>query len=165
MPYRIAVVCTGNICRSPIGEVVLSQKLADAGIEAEVTSFGTGGWHVGDPMDPRAARVLTAAGYDASRHRAAQFSSRDVGRHDLVLAMDGGHFSDLADLGVGPELRMFRDFDPAGPGDVDDPYYGRESGFRRVLEICERAADELVRRLTTDSSGLPVNAKFDGRES
>jgi protein-tyrosine phosphatase len=146
-PYRIAVVCTGNICRSPIGHVVLEAALAEAGIDAEVTSFGTGSWHVGDPMDPRAARVLTSAGYDATRHRAAHFTTSQVGRHDLVLAMDGGHYADLADLGVGPELRMFRDFDPDGPGDVADPYYGRLADFERVLEICERVADELAGRL------------------
>jgi protein-tyrosine phosphatase len=149
-PYRIAVVCTGNICRSPIGHVVLEAVLAEAGIDAEVTSFGTGSWHVGDPMDPRAAQVLTAAGYDATRHRAAHFNARHVGRHDLVLAMDGGHYADLADLGAGNELRMFRDFDPDGPGDVADPYYGRLADFERVLEICERVATELAGRLADD---------------
>ena len=152
-PYRIAVVCTGNICRSPIGHVVLQAALAEAGIDAEVTSFGTGSWHVGDPMDPRAARVLASAGYDATRHRAAHFTPSQVGRHDLVLAMDSGHYADLADLGVGAsvgvELRMFRDFDPDGPGDVADPYYGRLADFERVLEICERVARELARGLAS----------------
>ena len=152
-PYRIAVVCTGNICRSPIGEIVLSSILADAGVDAEVTSFGTRGWHVGDPMDPRSATVLTAAGYDATRHRAARFTSQHVGQHDLVLAMDAGHYADLTVLGVGPALRTFRDFDPAGPGDVDDPYYGRSAGFQRVLEICERTAAEIARRLAEPFGG------------
>jgi protein-tyrosine phosphatase len=146
-PYRIAVVCTGNICRSPIGHVVLEAALAEAGIDAEVTSFGTGSWHVGDPMDPRAAHVLTAAGYDATRHQASHFTASQVGRHDLVLAMDGGHYADLADLGVGAELRMFRDFDPDGPGDVADPYSGRQADFERVLEVCERVAAGVVAQL------------------
>jgi len=147
VPFRIAVVCTGNICRSPIGHVVLEAALAEAGIDAEVTSFGTGSWHVGDRMDSRAAQVLTAAGYDATRHRAAHFTSAEVGMHDLVLAMDGGHYADLADLGVGAELRMFRDFDPVGSGDVRDPYYGRLADFERVLEICERVAAGVVTQL------------------
>ena len=145
--YRIAVVCTGNICRSPMGHVVLEAALAEAGIDAEVTSYGTGSWHVGDHMDPRAARVLTTAGYDATRHRAAHFTASQVGRHDLVLAMDRGHHRELSELGVGSELRMFRDFDPSGSGDVADPYYGREADFERVLEVCERVAAELVSHL------------------
>ena len=49
-PYRICVVCSGNICRSPIGEIVLREKLRDAGLgdRVVVDSAGTGGWHVGD---------------------------------------------------------------------------------------------------------------------
>lgn len=141
MTFRIAVVCTGNICRSPIGAVVLAAALAEAGIDAEVTSYGTGGWHVGDPMDPRSARVLIEAGYDASRHRAAHFTRELVEHHDLVLAMDAGHRAELVDLGVPRErIRLFRDFDPLGPGDVPDPYYSRDAAFLEVLETCRRTA-------------------------
>ncbi len=70
--YHLAVVCLGNICRSPMADVVLAERLADAGLNDRVSvgSSGTGGWHVGDPMDRRAAATLTAAGYDATRHRA-----------------------------------------------------------------------------------------------
>ena len=147
-PYRIAVVCTGNICRSPIGQVVLESALAAAGVDATVESYGTGGWHVGDPMDHRAAAALTTAGYDASRHRAAQFTSGLVDRHDLVLAMDRGHRRDLLALGVAPDrVRLWRDFDPDGDGDVADPYYSRDHAFRLVVELCERTADEIVREL------------------
>jgi len=147
-PYRIAVVCTGNICRSPIGHVVLESALAAAGVTAIVESYGTGGWHVGDPMDHRAAGALTAAGYDASRHRAAQFTSGLVDRHDLVLAMDRGHRRDLIALGVPADrVRLWRDFDPEGGDDVDDPYYSRDHAFAEVLRLCERTADEIVREL------------------
>ena len=60
--YRIIVVCLGNICRSPIGEVVLADKIVRAGLDdrVEVVSAGTGGWHVGEPMD----RTATAVGSD-----------------------------------------------------------------------------------------------------
>jgi protein-tyrosine phosphatase len=148
-PYRIAVVCLGNICRSPIAHVVLADHLDRAGFSDQVTvdSAGTGGWHVGGPMDSRAAATLTAQGYDASRHRAAQFTSARADDHDLVLAMDGGNFADLRDLGVGDRLRMFRDFDPEGPGDVPDPYFGGDAGFRTVLEMVERTSDALVTAL------------------
>lgn len=63
MTRYVEVVCTGNICRSPIGEVVLRAKLAEAGIDdVVVTSSGTGGWHAGDPMDPAAGRPGRDAG-------------------------------------------------------------------------------------------------------
>ena len=72
--YRVAVVCLGNICRSPIADVVIEDRLAAAGLAGTVTveSFGTGPWHVDEPMDERSARVLREAGYDATRHRGRQ---------------------------------------------------------------------------------------------
>jgi protein-tyrosine phosphatase len=137
---RVEIVCSGNICRSPIGEVVLRAKLAEAGIDdVVVTSSGTGGWHVGDPMDPRAAAVLRRRGYDGSAHRAQQFRTGWFAERDLVLAMDSGHLSDLTRRGGAAQL--FAEVD------VPDPYYGEDDGFDDVLDQIEKAADEWVDRL------------------
>ena len=149
--YRVAVVCLGNICRSPMAHVVLEARLADAGLGdvVEVTSSGTGGWHVGDPMDRRAAATLATAGYDASRHRARQWTGSDADDADLVLAMDGQNLADLA--GPTARTRLFRDFDPRDPGsDVPDPYYGGDSGFEEVLAMVERTATALVYALRAE---------------
>lgn len=144
--YHLAVVCLGNICRSPMADVVLAERLADAGLDDRVSvgSSGTGGWHVGDPMDRRAAATLTAAGYDATRHRARQWAGdADAGAADLVLAMDAQNLADLG--GATDRVRLFRDFDPLDPGsDVPDPYYGGDSGFEEVLAMVERTARSLV---------------------
>jgi protein-tyrosine phosphatase len=137
---RVEIVCTGNICRSPIGEVVLRAKLAEAGIDdVVVTSSGTGGWHVGDPMDPRAAAVLRRRGYDGSAHRAQQFRAGWFAERDLVLAMDSGHLAALTQRGG--EVQLFADVD------VPDPYYGEDDGFEDVLDQIEKAADQWVDRL------------------
>ncbi|KRC52935.1 MULTISPECIES: low molecular weight protein-tyrosine-phosphatase [unclassified Nocardioides] len=152
--YVVSVVCLGNICRSPMADVVLQARVADAGLDdrVEVLSAGTGDWHAGDRMDRRAAALLTSEGYDASRHRAQQVLPDWLDQHDLVLAMDQENLRDLRALGAlagaGPQrLRLFRDFDPAGPGDVPDPYYGGDAGFRGVLDMVERTADALVAQL------------------
>ena len=156
--YHLAVVCLGNICRSPMAHVVLEARLADAGLadRVTVTSSGTGGWHVGNPMDRRAAATLTAAGYDASRHRARQFEPAWHGELDLVLAMDEQNLADLVSTGSTDEagstdegrVALFRDFDPREPGgEVPDPYYGGPDGFEEVLEMVERTAESLVDRL------------------
>lgn len=146
---RIAVVCLGNICRSPMADVVLAQRLGEAGIDAEVVSAGTAGYHVGSPMDRRAAAALSAAGYDPSRHRAKRFDASWFESCDLVLAMDEDNHAELLGLAGDhqPKLRMFRSFDPTGPGDVPDPYYGGDDGFREVLEMVERTADAIVDEL------------------
>ncbi|HEU5037570.1 MAG TPA: low molecular weight protein-tyrosine-phosphatase [Nocardioides sp.] len=141
--YRVALVCLGNICRSPMAHVVLEERLADAGLDGrtEVTSSGTGGWHVGHPMDRRAAATLAGAGYDPTRHRARQWSGND--ELDLVLAMDADNLADIG--GRSDRVRLFRDFDPLEPGgEVPDPYYGGDSGFEEVLAMVERTATALV---------------------
>ncbi len=154
--YRVTMVCLGNICRSPMAHVVLAERLVDAGLDdvVEVTSSGTGGWHVGDPMDRRAAATLTASGYDATRHRARQWDGDREGDHgddraDLVLAMDRQNLADVG--GPSDRVRLFRDFDPRDPGsEVPDPYYGGDSGFEEVLAMVERTAAALVSALERD---------------
>ncbi|MFG1624064.1 low molecular weight protein-tyrosine-phosphatase [Kribbella sp. NPDC049227] len=142
---RVEIVCSGNICRSPIGEVVLRAKLAEAGIDdVQVTSSGTGGWHAGDPMDLRAAAALRRRGYDGSPHRARQFRAEWFAERDLVLAMDSGHLSALTRRGrAAVPIQLFADVD------VPDPYYGDDEGFDDVLAQIEKAADAWVDRLRT----------------
>ena len=110
-PYRVAVVCLGNICRSPMADVVVNDRLEAAGLDGrvEVVSAGTGGWHVGGPMDRRAAALLTTHGYDATRHRAQQFDAGWFDAVDLVLAMDADNFADI--VAMGPSDRVRRNAD------------------------------------------------------
>lgn len=156
MTYRIAVVCLGNICRSPMAHVVLESRLDAAGLSdrVEVVSSGTGGWHTGEPMDKRAATILTEAGYDPSRHIARRFTIDWYAENDLLLAMDESNYADMADLAptvaVMGKLRMFRDFDPEATErdkEVPDPWFGEIDGYRIVLAMVERTADHLVKRL------------------
>ena len=153
-PYRVALVCLGNICRSPMAHVVLTARLASAGLgdEVEVVSSGTGDWHVGNPMDRRAAAALAARGYDGSAHRARQFEAGWFDECDLILAMDSDNHSEIAALGPADRLRLFRDFDPRahdGDREVPDPYYGGDDGFDTVLAMVERTTDALVAALAT----------------
>ena len=149
--YAVALVCLGNICRSPMAHVVLEDRLESSGLadRVRVTSGGTGGWHVGGAMDPRAAATLTTAGYDPTRHRARQYDVGWAAEHDLVLAMDAQNLSDLRALSPGlhdeGRLRLFRTFDPEEPGgEVPDPYYGGDEGFEEVLAMVERTSDALA---------------------
>lgn len=151
-PYRVVVVCLGNICRSPTAAAVLRDRLGKAGLShrVDVDSAGTGGWHVGSPADSRAADALRRHGYDDT-HRARQFLRKDFADFDLVLAADASNVADLLDLAATPEeaakVRLLRSFDPAAPPDaeVPDPYY--HDGFDGVLALIEAACDGLVDQL------------------
>jgi protein-tyrosine phosphatase len=142
---HITFVCTGNICRSPMGQNIFRRALDDAGLSdhVRVTSCGTGGWHVGDPADLRARTELTSAGYDDD-HSAAQLGPDHLGA-DLLLAMDSGHLRALQEQGVGDRARLMRSFDPDADGpDVADPYYGSGDDFVTVREQIEAAVPGLL---------------------
>jgi protein-tyrosine phosphatase len=148
-PVRVVFVCLGNICRSPMAEVVFRHDLARAGIDGVVVdSAGTGGWHIGDPMDRRARAVLEDHGYEVD-HVAKQFTPNLFADRDLVVAMDEDNLRTLRRLstatGSGAPVRRFREFDPdAEHLDVPDPYYGGRDDFVAVLELLRSASAGLV---------------------
>ncbi|MFM8349901.1 MAG: low molecular weight protein-tyrosine-phosphatase [Actinomycetales bacterium] len=167
-PYRITTVCLGNICRSPITEVVLTDRIHQAGLgdQVLVDSAGTGDWHVGGQADRRTIAVLTQHGYQIN-HVPRQITSHWFADINLLLAMDSANFSDLQRMAPsGPNvpgatsLRMLRSFDPALAHlnephpelDVPDPYYGNPEDFEVVLDLVERAADGVVNFVQLDLS-------------
>jgi protein-tyrosine phosphatase len=160
-PLRVTVVCSGNICRSPIGEVVLRDAVERAGLGHAVTvdSAGIGAWHVGEGADRRAVSVLGRHGYDGSQHRVQQITRDwfvdDATAPSLLLAMDGGHYEALRRLAPDTDVRLVRSFDPMLSGlerdevdlDVPDPYYGDAEGFEEVLEMVEASTPGIVAHL------------------
>ncbi|MDQ0749739.1 protein-tyrosine phosphatase [Streptomyces africanus] len=160
MTYRVCFVCTGNICRSPIAEIVFRARVAEAGLDGlvEVDSAGTGGWHEGDGADPRTVAVLEENGY-ATGHTARQFQPSWFSRLDLVVALDSGHLRALRRLAPteqdAQKVRLLRSYDPAAGDDLDvpDPYYGGAEGFEECLEMVEAASAGLLAAVREDVEG------------
>jgi protein-tyrosine phosphatase len=151
-PYRVCCVCLGNICRSPMAEVVLRAQLAEAGLgdRVIVDSAGTGDWHVGQRMNPPARAQLERRGFDGSAHRARQFDASWLAERDLVLAMDASNFAALRRLARGDaqgRIRLFGDVAGFGGADVPDPYGGGPEEFARVLDMLETGMARLVDQL------------------
>ena len=156
-PYRVVMVCTGNICRSAMAEIVLRDRLAAAGIPdsgqggVTVTSAGVSDEERGNPIDSRARRVLAEAGYgtgadDVSRatdiviasHSAHRITDAEIAEADLLLAMTDSHWNVLqrraAGLGVEPDrIRMYRELDPASAQQAEAVVAGGSS--RSVLNV------------------------------
>ena len=155
-PYRVCCVCLGNICRSPMAEVVLRAQLAAAGLRDRVIvdSAGTGDWHVGDPMNPPARRQLERRGYDGAAHRARQFDASWLAERDLILAMDHSNLANLRALAEEegkpdaiPRIRLFGEVAGLDGADVPDPWGGSTADFARVLTMLETGMARIVSQL------------------
>jgi protein-tyrosine phosphatase len=153
--FRICFVCSGNICRSPMAEMVLRRLTADAGLADRVmiSSAGTGDWHVGEQADPRAIEALHAHGYDGTTHRARQFDPAWFDDLDLVVALDRSHDRILKNWATNDvdrsKVQLLRSFEtPRSDSlDVPDPYYSDHSLFAAVLGMIERANRALLAQL------------------
>ncbi|RCS62093.1 low molecular weight phosphotyrosine protein phosphatase [Microbacterium sp. JB110] len=143
---KVIVVCTGNICRSPMGEVVLRERLAEGEIDADVVSSGISSEELGNPIDPRAAEALAARGYEVPRRTARWVGDTDDVSGDLILAMTRQHRDALIRRGADPaRTRLWMEFVPgADDADVSDPWFGDRDGFEETLDLIEAAAPQIV---------------------
>ena len=147
---KILMVCLGNICRSPLAEGILKNKLLERGLDWTVDSAGTGFWHIGEPPDPRSVSTAKKYGLDISRQRARQIRPADLKEYDLILAMDSSNYQDilrLADNGQQKsKVEMILNYvDPGSNRNVPDPYWN-DDGFDRVYRMLEEACDKVIEK-------------------
>lgn len=142
MISNILVVCTGNICRSPIGEYLLKAKLP----RANVLSAGTGAM-IGWPADPMSVEVMQEKGFEISAHRAQQLTRPLLAGVDLVLTLDRGH-SDWINSRY-PEFRgkVHKILRWRENADVPDPYRLPRAAFDEAYTLIEQGVEDWVKRL------------------
>ena len=160
---KVLVVCTGNICRSPMGAIALAAGAASRGLDITVDSAAITAYEEGNPIDVRARRTLERAGYTGPQHVARQVRHGELAQYALVLAMTADHRAALqrrarADGGTTDHIRLWREFDATAPRldnadhpsalDVADPWFGEEAGFTETLEMVEAAIDGILDHLS-----------------
>jgi len=138
MIRRILVVCTGNICRSPIGEGLLRLRLPGV----EVASAGTSAL-VGEPADDFAMAVSAESGIDLSAHRAQQLTAALVRGADVVLTMEARQKRAIVERYPFALGRVFQ-LDKQSGLDVPDPYMKPVEAFRHAYSQIERGVDAWV---------------------
>lgn len=140
-PARVLAVCLGNICRSPMAEGLLRHHIQTKGLRIKVDSAGTNGYHNGEAPDPRAQAEMRRHGMEIGAQESRQIQKSDFERFDLILVMDSSNRRDVLALAGDREewrskVHMFLD-----DGDVPDPYFGGNSGFVKVHDLLNEAAD------------------------
>lgn len=153
MPQKPSVlfVCLGNICRSPMAEGAMRMLAAQTGMDIEIDSAGTGGWHVGETPDRRGQATAASHGVDISGLRARQVSRDDFTRFTHIIALDAQNLSDLkrmAPSNTTAELSLLLDYVEGRQGQaVADPYYGGAEGFETTWAEVLSGAKGLLTKL------------------
>ncbi|MGI8686725.1 MAG: hypothetical protein ACR2MO_16825 [Acidimicrobiales bacterium] len=147
----ILVLCTGNICRSPMAEAFLRQRLADLGVEARVHSAGR--LFVDTPATAEGITAMRAFGHDTSGHRSARLTPETARSADLILAMAREHVRDVAVLGQDVWPRAFtmkeivRRANAVGartPGQPFDEWLAKLHAGRATTDILGSSPDDDV---------------------
>lgn len=146
---KILMVCLGNICRSPLAEGILRNKLKERGLDAEVDSAGTAAYHIGEKPDRRSIEIAEKYDIDITYQRARQFEMSDFKRFDLIYAMDRHNYEDLKAMARDPLERqkvkmILNEVNPGENRSVPDPYYGGKDGFINVYKMLDEASDVIA---------------------
>lgn len=145
MYERILVVCTGNICRSPIAEIVLRDALTRAGKQPDVRSAGVGAL-VDHPAEDMAIELMQNRGLDLSSHRAKQASVSLCRWAELVLVMEPHHREALGDIDPAVRGKTFL-LGHWQKQDVPDPYKRSKAVWDDALQRIDDGVAAWVQRL------------------
>lgn len=143
---RILVVCTGNICRSPMAEALLRFQLQQAGRKVEVRSAGVGAL-VNYPADEAARTRMRNREIDLDTHRAQQFTP-ELGRWaDLILVMENSHREAVADIDPTARGKTYLLGHWNGGKSIPDPYKRSDAVWDEALALIDESLPSWIKKL------------------
>lgn len=149
MKTKVLMVCLGNICRSPLAEGILKNKVDSS--KVFVDSAGTGGYHVGNPPDPRSIQIAKRYGIDISNQVCRKLRASDLDDFDIIYAMDKSNYGNILGLSAQNnhkhKVRLLLNEIDITEKEVPDPYYDSVDGFEKVYQMIDMACEEIARKL------------------
>ena len=145
MKTKILFVCMGNICRSPVAEGVGRVLAEESGKNIEVSSAGTGSWHVGDAPDSRMRKVAAKEGFPIDDLQARVILVDDFYDFDWIVVMDEDNQASVnAMRPKDSEAKVVRllEYGNQGKKNVPDPYYGSQKDFENSFRIIRQGVED-----------------------
>ena len=146
---KILFICLGNICRSPLAEFLLKDRLSKGNYrnQYEVASAATSTEEIGNPVHPGTRRILNSLGINCSGKRARQMTKADYLHYDYLIAMDSNNIRNiLRMIGTDEEYKVFRLLDiTEHPRDIADPWY--TGNFTDTYDDIMEGLDALMDKL------------------
>lgn len=146
---KVLMVCLGNICRSPLAEGILQNKV-DAKM-VYVDSAGTAGYHVGALPDERSIAIAAKYGLDITYQRSRKLTSLDLKDFDHIYVMDKSNYRNTIALAQNEnekqKVQLLCASPDLGEKEVPDPYYGGDDGFEKVFHLIDQACGRLAEKL------------------
>lgn len=143
---RILIVCTGNICRSPMSEAILRHRFRQAGLGIEVQSAGVGAL-VGEPAAAPVLVRMKARGLDLEEHRARQLEPELARWADLILVMENRQREAVADIEPTARGKIYLYGQWIGPKEIPDPYKQPEEVYDQALSLIDEATESWMKRV------------------
>jgi protein-tyrosine phosphatase len=146
---KILMVCLGNICRSPLAEGILQDKINKIGLNWMVESAGTAGYHIGEAPHHLSQKVSKQNGIDISHQQCRKFVREDIIRFDKIFVMDMNNYNDVekicgADWNKTKVDLLLNLSYPNENKNVPDPWYGKEDGYHKVFKMINEACEKLI---------------------
>jgi len=162
------MVCLGNICRSPMAEGILKQKVSHAGLHWKLDSAGTtNGYHVGEAPHLLSQKVARLHGIDISKQRARLFIPDDFSNFDKLYAMSEDVLEEMKwiaknNFDASKADLLMNEVHPGQNLDIPDPWYGPEPGFHEVYKMIDKACEAIIQRYglhQSNEEGQPLAEK------
>jgi protein-tyrosine phosphatase len=154
---KILMVCLGNICRSPLAEGILQDKVFKAGLTWRIESSGTNSYHTGEPPHPLSQKIAKLNGVDISQQRARRFAATDFEAYDKIYALAEDVMDEMKHIAgkkfdASKAALLMNELYPGENRDVPDPYYGAEAGYHEVYKMIDEVCDSIIEKYTISNT-------------